>query len=939
MSAHNNDASNDPDNLCVVCFKNVEIYSIGCCDHAVCFECSTRMRILCKQNECPICRRELPKVIFTRNVEPFSVMLSKFERSNLQDRKFGIIFCTSNIQKEYTKLLNHRCFICEAREPNWPFKTFQLLKEHMRKEHELFFCDICSEHLKIFSFERKCYNRQELAYHRRKGDKNNTSHRGHPLCEFCDSRFMDNDELFRHLRRNHFFCDFCDVDGKHQYYNSMEDLKRHFKDEHYLCEEGDCKTMPLTAVFRSDIDLKAHITVEHGRYMSKSASRQARTLELEFTMAPRPRSDNMRSRRLNENNRDRFEDDNAYSLDLGGATSGSSSQAQLFVNPLTSDQFPALGGSSDNANNITVVSKNFTKFSNSALNSNDFPSLGGSSTRSAPALTITANSAGSSAPEVTITRTVGSKQPARKPKPAFPALGSANKPPGSSTVRLSVNSGNQQQIPKVSIQVNQKSNGAITTHITSAPSTSQRTEVFPALGKSSQPSLHPQWVQPKPKKQEQPKAEKVSPCPVLETADFNSFPSLSKGKSDKPKKTSSVTVPVDSWVNLNSIKATSKNPKKLDSNNNKGDTSTEKAGQNSKKAGESHNGGSSSYAKKNETSKKNNAKAQSNTNNMQSKPVLSNAGPAQNANTKSQQSETLSRTVSNLQAKLDALKFVEVGKPEGKSKKKKNKSNGDTNGNISETVSEFNSQQLKENKKNIEIDTPDMNDNQSSLNDEGVAKMRSELKIGTLSKSGRNDEFPVLGSTKPPPGFSSKSVLSQNTVKPPPGFVHSNFPPLSQSNDLTFTNSSGQSYAISPTQSQFTYKQPRNFMNRNQNLIKRIMEVLNDNDLMRDFKTLSDSFRHGTTDARKYYERCQIILGNKFDEIFSELLILLPDIEKQQDLYNQMSGKTKDSVVVCENCKQIIFKRELSEHYDYHKLENHFPALGMAQQIPSAWKK
>lgn len=62
MSAHKNDNSNDPDNLCVVCFKNVEIYSIGCCDHAVCFECSTRMRILCKQNECPICRRELPKV-------------------------------------------------------------------------------------------------------------------------------------------------------------------------------------------------------------------------------------------------------------------------------------------------------------------------------------------------------------------------------------------------------------------------------------------------------------------------------------------------------------------------------------------------------------------------------------------------------------------------------------------------------------------------------------------------------------------------------------------------------------------------------------------------------------------------------------------------------------------------------------------------------------
>lgn len=319
---------------------------------------------------------------------------------------------------------------------------------------------------------------------------------------------------------------------------------------------------------------------------------------------------------------------------------------------------------------------------------------------------------------------------------------------------------------------------------------------------------------------------------------------------------------------------------------------------------------------------------------MPSKP-----GSTQNSDAKSQQSEKVSRSVSNLQTKLDALKLVEVGKPEGKSKKKKNKNNGDTNSINSETVSGSNIEPLQ-GTKTIELGRPDMNDNHSSLNDEGVAKKRSELKIGTLSNSGRNDdEYPGLGSTKPPPGFSSKSVISQNTVKPPPGFVRSNFPPLSQSNDLTFTNSSGQSYAISPTQSQSTYKQPRNFMNRNQNLIKRIMEVLNDNDSMRDFKTLSDSFRHGTTDAKKYYEHCRTILGNKFEEVFSELLILLPDIDKQQDLYNQMSGKIKDTLVVCENCKQIIFKRELSEHYDYHKLENHFPALGMAQQIPSAWKK
>lgn len=55
-----NEISND--NTCVVCFKVVDIFSIGECDHPVCYECSTRMRVLCKQNECPICRTDMSKV-------------------------------------------------------------------------------------------------------------------------------------------------------------------------------------------------------------------------------------------------------------------------------------------------------------------------------------------------------------------------------------------------------------------------------------------------------------------------------------------------------------------------------------------------------------------------------------------------------------------------------------------------------------------------------------------------------------------------------------------------------------------------------------------------------------------------------------------------------------------------------------------------------------
>lgn len=67
---------------------------------------------------------------------------------------------------------------------------------------------------------------------------------------------MDSDELFRHLRRDHEFCHFCDADGLHHYYPSYEYLREHFKSEHFLCEEGDCIHEKFTSVFRSEIDLK-----------------------------------------------------------------------------------------------------------------------------------------------------------------------------------------------------------------------------------------------------------------------------------------------------------------------------------------------------------------------------------------------------------------------------------------------------------------------------------------------------------------------------------------------------------------------------------------------------------------------------------------------------------------------------------------------------------
>lgn len=55
---------------CLVCcqdypsFKHKAIFAIGPCNHMVCYYCSTKMRVLCEQSECPTCRQELSEVVF-----------------------------------------------------------------------------------------------------------------------------------------------------------------------------------------------------------------------------------------------------------------------------------------------------------------------------------------------------------------------------------------------------------------------------------------------------------------------------------------------------------------------------------------------------------------------------------------------------------------------------------------------------------------------------------------------------------------------------------------------------------------------------------------------------------------------------------------------------------------------------------------------------------
>ena len=105
------------------------------------------------------------------------------------------------------------------------------------------------------------------------------------MCKFCDERYLDNDGLHAHLRKVHFWCHFCESDGKQDYYCSYPLLRDHFKEEHFLCEEGACRQEKYTSVFRTKLDLQAHKVTVHAKGVSKAEAKQMRQIEVGFTYA------------------------------------------------------------------------------------------------------------------------------------------------------------------------------------------------------------------------------------------------------------------------------------------------------------------------------------------------------------------------------------------------------------------------------------------------------------------------------------------------------------------------------------------------------------------------------------------------------------------------------------------------------------------------------
>ncbi|XP_077295037.1 E3 ubiquitin-protein ligase ZNF598 [Arctopsyche grandis] len=917
---------------CVVCFKPVDVLSVGECDHPVCFECSTRMRVLCLQDECPICRHHLDKVVFTPDCQPFkSISASSFNHS-LYDRSFKIGFVNETIKSAYLKLLEHSCRKCGKSTP--PFESFDALKDHMRVKHDLFFCELCVTNLKIFTGERKYYTKAQLALHRRKGDPDDSSHKGHPLCQFCDTRFMDTDELYRHLRKHHLYCHLCDADGFDHYYGSYSCLRDHFRKEHYLCEEGECSELNLTAVFRSDIDLKAHKACEHGRGLSKQAARQARTLELQFTLTPRPRGPppmNVRPERVEEEQiREAIREDYPRNGTTVSIDTGSKEQfPSLGVTPTgpvltmrpqamvvrqssgalvkTEQNFPTLGGDSGGSGTPTVRVNITHQPSVSAGPSNAIIK-----STAKPNVSIQLHNRPTSASQFKISEAPKQhKQITSRPKSElrsvdetkrfeeeFPSLSKRDKSllmnDYSSTVSMN-NSLAKKLGSAAPVRVVPIAPVAIVSQPKAPPPPTSN--AFPALcpSKSSQSLSQPQWIVPvKAEKKERLKQLKVAPAPQIpsvsdlnNTQDFPSLVSNSRSKSkkgnksetqrqveDNSKKEKKKVLKITDDVKVNN---TPENTRKTVPPDSMYEKKLKEAllGAESKRKSDPESTWVEWKGKKNHM----NGKVEEQCVNFEKLKLNSNSAPSK---------KIIEPPV------LDDFPALNAGKGIPGFRNAKNESI---------LASNTNKVTLSENAKN-------------------KLSYSENLKIKNVINNKVNNNNDA----------DNDKCKQSDFIGSPASVFHGSVPPC---NGFTFTNSSGQSYNI-PVHN---YLEPPNFNQRNKALVVNFMKAMCSKESILEFKEVSRQFREGVYSAEAYYEHCRGSIKEEFEVLFPELLALLPDISKQRELHKIYSDITECNLEVCSTCGQILLPNDAESHVASHSLLTHFPALGAPVQATPVWRK
>ncbi|ESW35216.1 hypothetical protein PHAVU_001G216400 [Phaseolus vulgaris] len=299
------------DDCCAVCAEPLEWVAYGPCLHReVCSTCVARLRFICDDRRCCICKTECNLVFVTKALGDYTKVINDFAAlpSEVREGKIGSYWYHEDTNAFFDDVDHYKmikamcrlsCNVCDKMEEQpqdaasrrrAKFRNIGQLKGHLFHCHKLHMCGLCLEGRKVFICEQKLYTRTQLNQHINTGDSEvdgSESERGgfmgHPMCEFCRTPFYGDNELYMHMSTEHYTCHICQRQhpGQYEYYKNYDDLEIHFRQEHFLCEDEACLAKKFV-VFQSDQEMKRHNAIEHGGRMSRSKRNAALQIPTSF---------------------------------------------------------------------------------------------------------------------------------------------------------------------------------------------------------------------------------------------------------------------------------------------------------------------------------------------------------------------------------------------------------------------------------------------------------------------------------------------------------------------------------------------------------------------------------------------------------------------------------------------------------------------------------
>ncbi|XP_058000580.1 uncharacterized protein LOC110631555 isoform X2 [Hevea brasiliensis] len=402
FSEQNSEAMDDS---CAVCAETLKWVAYGPCGHReVCSTCTIRLRFICNDQCCCICKSESSIIFVTKALGDYTRMVNDFSAfpANPIEGQVGQYWFHEGARAYFDDLDHYKmikamcrlsCNVCDRKnEPKsrrskrtGDFNCIEQLKIHLFHQHRLFMCSLCLEGRKIFISEQKLYNRAQLNQHVKTGDSvvdGSESERGgfmgHPMCEFCQNPSYGDNELYLHMSTEHFTCHICQKQhpGRYEYFNDYDDLEIHFRQGHFLCEDEACLAKKFI-VFAAESEMKRHDAMEHGGRMSRAKRNAALLIPTSFQYRQscehddgnHPRSSDIQLS-MAEDSRETFNAVRFHDISLNAQTSHrETSEIKSTVNP-----FEPLAGtdSEPSSSYCLVLGHNSTR---TLLEESSFPPL------------------------------------------------------------------------------------------------------------------------------------------------------------------------------------------------------------------------------------------------------------------------------------------------------------------------------------------------------------------------------------------------------------------------------------------------------------------------------------------------------------------------------------------------------------------------------------